>query len=245
MAKKITIFLLIMFIVLLAFSFITLRIIRKFDVSSVGTKGFSSPTDTQIYNSAIEKVQTTKGYENDVIPSNPLVISSLTDSYTHFVAPVEDIVLVPPPVEVPPVVEVPDAPSMRDVSVTLPDSSTPQETPTVETPVEVPVGVPVEVPSQPVYAREPLSTQKAESRLEDILEAYKVVAYPGEVVASLDTDTTSAILTDKDRKIARKAMYDAALEKINNVINSDEAKDFVWVDPNQPPENIVEDLGIY
>lgn len=226
---------------LLAFSFITLRIIRKFDVSSVGTKGFSSPTDTQIYNSAIEKVQTTKGYENDVIPSNPLVISSLTDSYTHFVAPVEDIVLVPPPVEVPPVVEVPDAPSMRDVSVTLPDSSTPQETPTVETPVEVPV----EVPSQPVYAREPLSTQKAESRLEDILEAYKVVAYPGEVVASLDTDTTSAILTDKDRKIARKAMYDAALEKINNVINSDEAKDFVWVDPNQPPENIVEDLGIY
>lgn len=237
MAKKITIFLLIMFIVLLAFSFITLRIIRKFDVSSVGTKGFSSPTDTQIYNSAIEKVQTTKGYENDVIPSNPLVISSLTDSYTHFVAPVEDIVLVPPPVEVPPVVEVPDAPSMRDVSVTLPDSSTPQETPTVETPVEV--------PSQPVYAREPLSTQKAESRLEDILEAYKVVAYPGEVVASLDTDTTSAILTDKDRKIARKAMYDAALEKINNVINSDEAKDFVWVDPNQPPENIVEDLGIY
>lgn len=241
MAKKITIFLLIMFIVLLAFSFITLRIIRKFDVSSVGTKGFSSPTDTQIYNSAIEKVQTTKGYENDVIPSNPLVISSLTDSYTHFVAPVEDIVLVPPPVEVPPVVEVPDAPSMRDVSVTLPDSSTPQETPTVETPVEVPV----EVPSQPVYAREPLSTQKAESRLEDILEAYKVVAYPGEVVASLDTDTTSAILTDKDRKIARKAMYDAALEKINNVINSDEAKDFVWVDPNQPPENIVEDLGIY
>ena len=241
MAKKITIFLLIMFIVLLAFSFITLRIIRKFDVSSVGTKGFSSPTDTQIYNSAIEKVQTTKGYENDVIPSNPLVVSSLTDSYTHFVAPVEDIVLVPPPVEVPPVVEVPDAPSMRDVSVTLPDSSTPQETPTVETPVEVPV----EVPSQPVYAREPLSTQKAESRLEDILEAYKVVAYPGEVVASLDTDTTSAILTDKDRKIARKAMYDAALEKINNVINSDEAKDFVWVDPNQPPENIVEDLGIY
>ncbi|MDY3768628.1 MAG: hypothetical protein SOZ83_03375 [Sphaerochaetaceae bacterium] len=241
MAKKITIFLLIMFIVLLAFSFITLRIIRKFDVSSVGTKGFSSPTDTQIYNSAIEKVQTTKGYENDVIPSNPLVISSLTDSYTHFVAPVEDIVLVPPPVEVPPVVEVPDAPSMRDVSVTLPDSSTPQETPTVETPVEVPV----EVPSQPVYAREPLSTQKAESRLEDILEAYKVVADPGEVVASLDTDTTSAILTDKDRKIARKAMYDAALEKINNVINSDEAKDFVWVDPNQPPENIVEDLGIY
>lgn len=241
MAKKITIFLLIMFIVLLAFSFITLRIIRKFDVSSVGTKGFSSPTDTQIYNSAIEKVQTTKGYENDVIPSNPLVISSLTDSYTHFVAPVEDIVLVPPPVEVPPVVEVPDAPSMRDVSVTLPDSSTPQETPTVETPIEVPV----EVPSQPVYAREPLSTQKAESRLEDILEAYKVVAYPGEVVASLDTDTTSAILTDKDRKIARKAMYDAALEKINNVINSDEAKDFVWVDPNQPPENIVEDLGIY
>lgn len=241
MAKKITIFLLIMFIMLLAFSFITLRIIRKFDVSSVGTKGFSSPTDTQIYNSAIEKVQTTKGYENDVIPSNPLVISSLTDSYTHFVAPVEDIVLVPPPVEVPPVVEVPDAPSMRDVSVTLPDSSTPQETPTVETPVEVPV----EVPSQPVYAREPLSTQKAESRLEDILEAYKVVAYPGEVVASLDTDTTSAILTDKDRKIARKAMYDAALEKINNVINSDEAKDFVWVDPNQPPENIVEDLGIY
>ena len=241
MAKKITIFLLIMFIVLLAFSFITLRIIRKFDVSSVGTKGFSSPTDTQIYNSAIEKVQTTKGYENDVIPSNPLVISSLTDSYTHFVAPVEDIVLVPPPVEVPPVVEVPDAPSMRDVSVTLPDSSTPQETPTVETPVEEPV----EVPSQPVYAREPLSTQKAESRLEDILEAYKVVAYPGEVVASLDTDTTSAILTDKDRKIARKAMYDAALEKINNVINSDEAKDFVWVDPNQPPENIVEDLGIY
>ena len=237
MAKKITIFLLIMFIVLLAFSFITLRIIRKFDVSSVGTKGFSSPTDTQIYNSAIEKVQTTKGYENDVIPSNPLVISSLTDSYTHFVAPVEDIVLVPPPVEVPPVVEVPDAPSMRDVSVTLPDSSTPQETPTVETPVEV--------PSQPVYAREPLSTQKAESRLEDILEAYKVVAYPGEVVASLDTDTTSAILTGKDRKIARKAMYDAALEKINNVINSDEAKDFVWVDPNQPPENIVEDLGIY
>ena len=237
MAKKITIFLLIMFIMLLAFSFITLRIIRKFDVSSVGTKGFSSPTDTQIYNSAIEKVQTTKGYENDVIPSNPLVISSLTDSYTHFVAPVEDIVLVPPPVEVPPVVEVPDAPSMRDVSVTLPDSSTPQETPTVETPVEV--------PSQPVYAREPLSTQKAESRLEDILEAYKVVAYPGEVVASLDTDTTSAILTDKDRKIARKAMYDAALEKINNVINSDEAKDFVWVDPNQPPENIVEDLGIY
>lgn len=237
MAKKITIFLLIMFIVLLAFSFITLRIIRKFDVSSVGTKGFSSPTDTQIYNSAIEKVQTTKGYENDVIPSNPLVISSLTDSYTHFVAPVEDIVLVPPTVEVPPVVEVPDAPSMRDVSVTLPDSSTPQETPTVETPVEV--------PSQPVYAREPLSTQKAESRLEDILEAYKVVAYPGEVVASLDTDTTSAILTDKDRKIARKAMYDAALEKINNVINSDEAKDFVWVDPNQPPENIVEDLGIY
>ena len=237
MAKKITIFLLIMFIVLLAFSFITLRIIRKFDVSSVGTKGFSSPTDTQIYNSAIEKVQTTKGYENDVIPSNPLVISSLTDSYTHFVAPVEDIVLVPPPVEVPPVVEVPDAPSMRDVSVTLPDSSTPQETPTVETPVEV--------PSQPVYAREPLSTQKSESRLEDILEAYKVVAYPGEVVASLDTDTTSAILTDKDRKIARKAMYDAALEKINNVINSDEAKDFVWVDPNQPPENIVEDLGIY
>ena len=241
MAKKITIFLLIMFIVLLAFSFITLRIIRKFDVSSVGTKGFSSPTDTQIYNSAIEKVQTTKGYENDVIPSNPLVISSLTDSYTHFVAPVEDIVLVPPPVEVPPVVEVPDAPSMRDVSVTLPDSSTPQETPTVETPIEVPV----EVPSQPVYAREPLSTQKAESRLEDILEAYKVVAYPGEVVASLDTDTTSAILTDKDRKIARKAMYDAALEKINNVINSDEAKDFVWVDPNQPPENIVEALGIY
>ena len=241
MAKKITIFLLIMFIVLLAFSFITLRIIRKFDVSSVGTKGFSSPTDTQIYNSAIEKVQTTKGYENDVIPSNPLVISSLTDSYTHFVAPVEDIVLVQPPVEVPPVVEVPEAPSMRDVSVTLPDSSTPQETPTVETPVEVPV----EVPSQPVYAREPLSTQKAESRLEDILEAYKVVAYPGEVVASLDTDTTSAILTDKDRKIARKAMYDAALEKINNVINSDEAKDFVWVDPNQPPENIVEDLGIY
>lgn len=241
MAKKITIFLLIMFIVLLAFSFITLRIIRKFDVYSVGTKGFSSPTDTQIYNSAIEKVQTTKGYENDVIPSNPLVISSLTDSYTHFVAPVEDIVLVPPPVEVPPVVEVPDAPSMRDVSVTLPDSSTPQETPTVETPVEVPV----EVPSQPVYAREPLSTQKAESRLEDILEAYKVVADPGEVVASLDTDTTSAILTDKDRKIARKAMYDAALEKINNVINSDEAKDFVWVDPNQPPENIVEDLGIY
>lgn len=241
MAKKITIFLLIMFIVLLAFSFITLRIIRKFDVSSVGTKGFSSPTDTQIYNSAIEKVQTTKGYENDVIPSNPLVISSLTDSYTHFVAPVEDIVLVPPPVEVPPVVEVPDAPSMRDVSVTLPDSSTPQETPTVETPVEVPV----EVPSQPVYAREPLSTQKAESRLEDILEAYKVVADPGEVVASLDTDTTSAILTDKDRKIARKAMYDAALEKINNVLNSDEAKDFVWVDPNQPPENIVEDLGIY
>lgn len=241
MAKKITIFLLIMFIVLLAFSFITLRIIRKFDVSSVGTKGFSSPTDTQIYNSAIEKVQTTKGYENDVIPSNPLVISSLTDSYTHFVAPVEDIVLVPPPVEVPPVVEVPEAPSMRDVSVTLPDSSTPQETPTVETPVEVPV----EVPSQPVYAREPLSTQKAESRLEDILEAYKVVADPGEVVASLDTDTTSAILTDKDRKIARKAMYDAALEKINNVINSDEAKDFVWVDPNQPPENIVEDLGIY
>ena len=226
---------------LLAFSFITLRIIRKLDVSSVGTKGFSSPTDTQIYNSAIEKVQTTKGYENDVIPSNPLVISSLTDSYTHFVAPVEDIVLVPPPVEVPPVVEVPDAPSMRDVSVTLPDSSTPQETPTVETPVEVPV----EVPSQPVYAREPLSTQKAESRLEDILEAYKVVADPGEVVASLDTDTTSAILTDKDRKIARKAMYDAALEKINNVINSDEAKDFVWVDPNQPPENIVEDLGIY
>ena len=222
---------------LLAFSFITLRIIRQFDVSSVGTKGFSSPTDTQIYNSAIEKVQTTKGHENDVIPSNPLVISSLTDSYTHFVAPVEDIVLVPPPVEVPPVVEVPDAPSMRDVSVTLPDSSTPQETPTVETPVEV--------PSQPVYAREPLSTQKAESRLEDILEAYKVVAYPGEVVASLDTDTTSAILTDKDRKIARKAMYDAALEKINNVINSDEAKDFVWVDPNQPPENIVEDLGIY
>lgn len=241
MAKKITIFLLIMFIVLLAFSFITLRIIRKFDVSSVGTKGFSSPTDTQIYNSAIEKVQTTKGYENDVIPSNPLVISSLTDSYTHFVAPVEDIVLVPPPVEVPPVVEVPEAPSMRDVSVTLPDSSTPQETPTVETPVEVPV----EVPSQPVYAREPLSTQKAESRLEDILEAYKVVADPGEVVASLDTDTTSAILTDKDRKIARKAMYDAALEKINNVLNSDEAKDFVWVDPNQPPENIVEDLGIY
>ena len=241
MAKKITIFLLIMFIVLLAFSFITLRIIRKFDVSSVGTKGFSSPTDTQIYNSAIEKVQTTKGYENDVIPSNPLVISSLTDSYTHFVAPVEDIVLVPPPVEVPPVVEVPDAPSMRDVSVTLPDSSTPQETPTVETPVEVPV----EVPSQPVYARELLSTQKAESRLEDILEAYKVVADPGEVVASLDTDTTSAILTDKDRKIARKAMYDAALEKINNVLNSDEAKDFVWVDPNQPPENIVEDLGIY
>ena len=241
MAKKITIFLLIMFIMLLAFSFITLRIIRQFDVSSVGTKGFSSPTDTQIYNSAIEKVQTTKGYENDVIPSNPLVISSLTDSYTHFVAPVEDIVLVPPPVEVPPVVEVPDAPSMRDVSVTLPDSSTPQETPTVETPIEVPV----EVPSQPVYAREPLSTQKAESRLEDILEAYKVVAYPGEVVASLDTDTTSAILTDKDRKIARKAMYDAALEKINNVINSDEAKDFVWVDPNQPPENIVEDLGIY
>lgn len=237
MAKKITIFLLIMFIMLLAFSFITLRIIRKFDVSSVGTKGFSSPTDTQIYNLAIEKVQTTKGYENDVIPSNPLVISSLTDSYTHFVAPVEDIVLVPPPVEVPPVVEVPDAPSMRDVSVTLPDSSTPQETPTVETPVEV--------PSQPVYAREPLSTQKAESRLEDILEAYKVVADPGEVVASLDTDTTSAILTDKDRKIARKAMYDAALEKINNVINSDEAKDFVWVDPNQPPENIVEDLGIY
>ena len=226
---------------LLAFSFITLRIIRQFDVSSVGTKGFSSPTDTQIYNSAIEKVQTTKGYENDVIPSNPLVISSLTDSYTHFVAPVEDIVLVPPPVEVPPVVEVPDAPSMRDVSVTLPDSSTPQETPTVETPVEAPV----EVPSQPVYVREPLSTQKAESRLEDILEAYKVVAYPGEVVASLDTDTTSAILTDKDRKIARKAMYDAALEKINNVINSDEAKDFVWVDPNQPPENIVEDLGIY
>ena len=69
--------------------------------------------------------------------------------------------------------------------------------------------------------------------------------YLGEVVASLDTDTTSAILTDKDRKIARKAMYDAALEKINNVINSDEAKDFVWVDPNQPPENIVEDLGIY
>ena len=241
MAKKITIFLLIMFIMLLAFSFITLRIIRKFDISSVSTKGFSSPSDTQIYNSAIEKVQTTKGYENDVIPSNPLVISSLTDSYTHFVAPVEDIVLVPPPVEVPPVVEVPDAPSMRDVSVTLPDSSTPQETPTVETPVEVPV----EVPSQPVYAREPLSTQKAESRLEDILEAYKVVAYPGEVVASLDTDTTSAILTDKDRKIARKAMYDAALEKINNVINSDEAKDFVWVDPNQPPENIVEDLGIY
>lgn len=241
MAKKITIFLLIMFIMLLAFSFITLRIIRQFDVSSVGTKGFSSPTDTQIYNSAIEKVQTTKGYENDVIPSNPLVISSLTDSYTHFVAPVEDIVLVPPPVEVPPVVEVPDAPSMRDVSVTLPDSSTPQETPTVETPVEAPV----EVPSQPVYVREPLSTQKAESRLEDILEAYKVVAYPGEVVASLDTDTTSAILTDKDRKIARKAMYDAALEKINNVINSDEAKDFVWVDPNQPPENIVEDLGIY
>ena len=226
---------------LLAFSFITLRIIRKFDISSVSTKGFSSPSDTQIYNSAIEKVQTTKEYENDVIPSNPLVISSLTDSYTHFVAPVEDIVLVPPPVEVPPVVEVPDAPSMRDVSVTLPDSSTPQETPTVETPVEVPV----EVPSQPVYAREPLSTQKAESRLEDILEAYKVVAYPGEVVASLDTDTTSAILTDKDRKIARKAMYDAALEKINNVINSDEAKDFVWVDPNQPPENIVEDLGIY
>ena len=241
MAKKITIFLLIMFIMLLAFSFITLRIIRQFDISSVSTKGFSSPTDTQIYNSAIEKVQTTKGYENDVIPSNPLVISSLTDSYTHFVAPVEDIVLVPPPVEVPPVVEVPDAPSMRDVSVTLPDSSTPQETPTVETPIEVPV----EVPSQPVYAREPLSTQKAESRLEDILEAYKVVAYPGEVVASLDTDTTSAILTDKDRKIARKAMYDAALEKINNVINSDEAKDFVWVDPNQPPENIVEDLGIY
>lgn len=237
MAKKITIFLLIMFIVLLAFSFITLRIIRKFDVSSVGTKGFSSPTDTQIYNSAIEKVQTTKGYENDVIPSNPLVISSLTDSYTHFVAPVEDIVLVPPIEEVPPVVEVPEALSMRDVSVTLPDSSTPQETPTVETPVEV--------PSQPVYAREPLSTQKAESRLEDILEAYKVVAYPGEVVASLDTDTTSAILTDKDRKIARKAMYDAALEKINNVINSDEAKDFVWVAPNQPPENIVEDLGIY
>ena len=119
MPKKITIFLLIMFIMLLAFSFITLRIIRKFDVSSVGTKGFSSPTDTQIYNSAIEKVQTTKGYENDVIPSNPLVISSLTDSYTHFVAPVEDIVLVPPPVEVPPVVEVPEAPSMRDVSVTL------------------------------------------------------------------------------------------------------------------------------
>ena len=241
MAKKITIFLLIMFIMLLAFSFITLRIIRKFDISSVSTKGFSSPSDTQIYNSAIEKVRTTKGYENDVIPSNPLVVSSLTDSYTHFVAPVEDIVLVPPSVEVPPVVEVPDAPSMRDVSVILPDSSTPQETPTVETPVEVPV----EVPSQPVYAREPLSTQKAESRLEDILEAYKVVAYPGEVVASLDTDTTSAILTDKDRKIARKAMYDAALEKINNVINSDEAKDFVWVDPNQPPENIVEDLGIY
>ena len=241
MAKKITIFLLIMFIMLLAFSFITLRIIRKFDISSVRTKGFSSPTDTQIYNSAIEKVQTTKGYENDVIPSNPLVVSSLTDSYTHFVAPVEDIVLVPPSVEVPPVVEVPDAPSMRDVSVILPDSSTPQETPTVETPVEVPV----EVPSQPVYAREPLSTQKAESRLEDILEAYKVVAYPGEVVASLDTDTTSAILTDKDRKIARKAMYDAALEKINNILNSDEAKDFVWVDSNQPPENIVEDLGIY
>ena len=145
MAKKITIFLLIMFIMLLAFSFITLRIIRKFDISSVSTKGFSSPSDTQIYNSAIEKVRTTKGYENDVIPSNPLVVSSLTDSYTHFVAPVEDIVLVPPPVEVPPVVEVPDAPSMRDVSVTLPDSSTPQETPTVETPVEVPV----EVPSQP------------------------------------------------------------------------------------------------
>ena len=241
MAKKITIFLLIMFIMLLAFSFITLRIIRKFDISSVSTKGFSSPSDTQIYNSAIEKVRTTKGYENDVIPSNPLVVSSLTDSYTHFVAPVEDIVLVPPSVEVPPVVEVPDAPSMRDVSVTLPDSSTPQETPTVETPVEVPV----EVPSQPVYAREPLSTQKAESRLEDILEAYKVVAYPGEVVASLDTDTTSAILTDKDRKIARKAMYDAALEKINNILNSDEAKDFVWVDSNQPPENIVEDLGIY
>ena len=241
MAKKITIFLLIMFIMLLAFSFITLRIIRKFDISSVSTKGFSSPSDTQIYNSAIEKVRTTKGYENDVIPSNPLVVSSLTDSYTHFVAPVEDIVLVPPSVEVPPVVEVPDAPSMRDVSVILPDSSTPQETPTVKTPVEVPV----EVPSQPVYAREPLSTQKAESRLEDILEAYKVVAYPGEVVASLDTDTTSAILTDKDRKIARKAMYDAALEKINNILNSDEAKDFVWVDPNQPPENIVEDLGIY
>ena len=36
-----------------------------------------------------------------------------------------------------------------------------------------------------------------------------------------------------------------SFEKINNVINSDEAKDFVWVDPNQPPENIVEDLGIY
>lgn len=235
MAKKITIFSLIMLIMLLAFSFITLRIVRLYDISSVGTKGFSRPTDTQIYNSTIEKVRTTKGYKNDIIPSYPLVISALSDSYTHFVAPVEDIVLVSPPEETPSaVISVPKAPSTPAVTVILPDRPAEAETPSEVTP-----------PSEPVYVREALSTQKAEMRLEDILDTYKTAVSPGKVVSSLDTDTSNATLTEKDRAIARKAMRDAALEKIMPVLNSDAAKNFVWYDPYAAPDNIAEDMGIY
>lgn len=252
MAKKITVFSLTLLIFLLAFSFVSVHIVRKYDVSSVRTKGFSRPTDAQIYNSSIERVRTTKGYKDDVIPEYPLVISSLTDSYTHFVAPVEDIVLVPDNGETSVVeqpIRVPQTPQSPTVSVILPDVSVaPSTPPEPSEPVNVQPEPSEVVPTTPVVPakpkRETLSNSKAETRLEDILNAYEESEKPGEVLSSLDTDTTSATLTEKDKTIARKALRDAALEKVNAVLNSDEAKNFVWYDPLSAPNNVMEDIGI-
>lgn len=243
MVKNITIFATIFLIFALIFSFVAVKVVRTYDISNVAKQGFNILSPSESEAAIKERIDSEIGYSEVSDADNPLVISAVLGTYPEDDQIIEEVkeeskVITPPVVEVvpQPIEEIPPQP-IEEV-VPQPIEEIPPQ-PILTAPINNTLSAELIIEKAPQEdgpvdrtktIREVLSQEKAESRLNDLIQEIETKADPKVPTMAGDTDSTYVYMTSNDMIIAYDALRQAALRSIYPIIKSDISSEFVWKD---------------
>lgn len=231
MVRNITIFATIFLIFALVFSFVSLKVVRTYDLSNVAKNGFVRTPEKTLRDEVIERIDNTIGYTSDSDMSNPFVVSAILGTYPKDEEITSEVVPVPgkPQVAEAEVIRiVPDLPPQPIEEITpLPIVIAPiNDTLTAEVIIEKEP----EIKDNTPRVRDTLSQEKAEARLVDMLSDIATKSDPKQPTIAMDIDPTVVYMNSNDMLIARDALREAALRSIYSIVRSDISNEFVWKD---------------
>ena len=235
MVKNITIFATIFLIFALIFSFVAVKVVRTYDISNVAKQGFKVLSPSESEAAIKERIGSEIGYSDVSDEDNPLVISAVLGTYPEDDQIIEEVkeepkVITPPVVEVvpqpieeippQPIEEIPPQPILTaPINNTLSAEVIIEKAPQEDAPVD-----------RTKIIRELLSQEKAETRLDALIQEIETKADPKVPTMAGDTDSTYVYMTSNDMIIAYDALRQAALRSVYPIIKSDISSEFVWKD---------------